>query len=91
MAGQDSDLDQEDSNSYEEAILDINFVKWQEAMKAEMDSMYANKVWTLIDGPKGIVLVGNKWIYKRKRVGDERVETFKARLVEKTLSLDSKN
>ena len=54
----------EDPRSYNEAICDINSGKWQSAMESEMDSMYSNKVWTLVDPPEGIVPIGCKWIYK---------------------------
>ncbi|GER40020.1 retrotransposon protein [Striga asiatica] len=33
-----------DPISYEKAMLDIDSIKWQEAMQFEMDSMYSNKV-----------------------------------------------
>ena len=56
--------------------------KWLEAMKLEMESMYSNTVWELVDRPEGVTPVGYKWIYKRKRGMDGNVATFKARLVE---------
>ncbi|KAL2462265.1 cysteine-rich RLK (RECEPTOR-like protein kinase) 8 [Abeliophyllum distichum] len=37
----------------------------------------------LVDAPKGIKPIGCKWVYKRKRGVDGKVETFKARLVAK--------
>ena len=52
-------------------------------MKSELDSMYSNQVWDLVKAPNGIKPVGCKWIYKRKRGIDGKVETFKARLVAK--------
>ena len=45
--------------------------------------MYSNQVWNLVDAPNGIKTIGCKWIYKRKRGIDGKVETFKARLVAK--------
>ncbi|KAK0573671.1 hypothetical protein LWI29_011808 [Acer saccharum] len=45
--------------------------------------MFNNKVWSLVDLPKGIKPIGCKWVYKRKRGMDGKVETFKARLVAK--------
>ena len=36
-------------------------------MKSELDSMYFNQVWDLIEAPNGIKPVGCKWVYKRKR------------------------
>ena len=73
----------DDPTTYDEAISDIDSSKWLEAMKSEMDSMYSNQVWDLVDPPEGIVPIGNKWIYKRKIGPDGKVETFKARLVAK--------
>ena len=55
-------------------------------MKVEMDSMYSNQVWNLVDPPKGIVPIGCKWIYKRKIGPDGKVDTYKARLVAKGYS-----
>ncbi|KAM1644665.1 hypothetical protein EV1_006205 [Malus domestica] len=73
----------EDPTDYTEAMSDIDSKRWQEAMKSEMDSMYQNQVWTLVDPPEGIVPVGNKWVFKRKIGVDGNVETYKARLVAK--------
>ena len=36
-----------------------------------------------MDPPVGVKPIGCKWIYKRKRGVDEKVETFKARLMAK--------
>ena len=52
-------------------------------MNVEMESMGSNKVWELVDLPEGIKPIGCKWVYKRKRGADGKVETFKARLVAK--------
>ena len=45
--------------------------------------MYSNQVWDLVKEPNGIKPVGCKWVYKRKRGIDGKVETFKAILVVK--------
>ena len=63
--------------------MSIDSEKWQEAMNSEMDSMYSNKVWNLVDAPEGIVPIGCKWIFKKKIGVDGKVETYKARLVAK--------
>ncbi|CAL8993231.1 unnamed protein product, partial [Prunus brigantina] len=75
--------DIEDPLNYNEAMSDIDSQKWLGAMKSEIDSMYTNQVWTLVDPPLGIVPIGNKWIFKRKIGSDGKVETYKARLVAK--------
>ena len=52
-------------------------------MKFELDSMYSNQVWDLVMALNDINPIGCKWVYKRKRGIDGKVETFKARLVAK--------
>ena len=52
-------------------------------MKFELDSMYSNQVWDLVKAPNGIKPIGRKWVYKRKRGIDGKVETSKVRLVAK--------
>ena len=50
-------------------------------MKSEIESMYSNQVWNLIDTPEGIKSIGCKLIYKKKRGADEKVKTFRPRLI----------
>ncbi|KAH9705859.1 hypothetical protein KPL70_012033 [Citrus sinensis] len=78
-----SDKHVQDPTSYNEALIDRDVEFWKKAMNQEMESMYSNKVWELVEAPNGVKPIGCKWIYKRKRGVDGRVETFKARLVAK--------
>ncbi|KAJ9546797.1 hypothetical protein OSB04_019340 [Centaurea solstitialis] len=57
--------------------------QWQEAMEAEMQSMYNNQVWELTDLPQHCRAVGRKWVFKKKTDMDGNMHTFKARLVAK--------
>ncbi|GKA02134.1 retrotransposon protein, putative, ty1-copia subclass [Tanacetum coccineum] len=57
--------------------------KWKEAMKSEIQSMYDNQVWNLVDTTHGLKMVGCKWIFKKKTNMDGKVHTYKARLVVK--------
>ena len=52
-------------------------------MKSEMQSMYDNQVWTLIDPADGLKTIGCKWVFKKKIDMDDNVHTFKERLVAK--------
>ena len=85
--GESSDLvsgeHDEDPRTYEEAILDKDADLWQKAMESEMESMYSNQVWELVEPPKGVKPIGCRWIYKRKRGSDKKVKAWKARLVAK--------
>ncbi|KAL0556725.1 hypothetical protein IC582_005241 [Cucumis melo] len=73
----------EDPLSYKQAMNDVDKDQWVKAMDLEMESMYFNSVWELVDLPKGVKHIGCKWIYKRKRDSTGKVQTFKARLISK--------
>ena len=49
-----------DPNTFDEVRSDIDFKKWLDAMKSEIDSMHSNQVWTLVDLPEGIVPIACK-------------------------------
>ena len=73
----------EDPLTYKQAMVDVDKDKWVKAMDLEMESMYFNSVWDLLDQPDGVKPIGCKWIYKRKRDDEGKVQTYKARLVAK--------
>ena len=72
-----------DPATYEKAMADVDSTHWVKAMKAELESMDSNQVWDLVESPANIKRISYKWIYKRKRGSDGKVQTFKARLVAK--------
>ena len=51
-------IQDDDLLTYSEAIERKDSNKWLSAMKSEMDSMYSNQVWTLMDPPNGINPIG---------------------------------
>ena len=51
---------EDDPTGYNEAIDDKDFSFLKEAMKSELESMYSNIVWTLMDLPQGIKPIGCK-------------------------------
>ncbi|KAL0313920.1 UNVERIFIED_CONTAM: hypothetical protein Sangu_2236400 [Sesamum angustifolium] len=57
-------------------------------MRSEVHSMHSNKVWTLVDLPKGVRPVGCELVYNRKLGINGEITTFKAGLVAKG---DTKN
>ncbi|KAL0554543.1 hypothetical protein IC582_008466 [Cucumis melo] len=60
---------------------DVDCDQWIKSMDLEMESMYSNSVWTLVEQPNDVKPIGCKWIYKRKRDQAGKTQTFKARLV----------
>ncbi|KAJ9565636.1 hypothetical protein OSB04_001602 [Centaurea solstitialis] len=66
--------DLNEPTSYAAAMSGSESEQWQEAMEAEMQSMYDNQHCRA---------VGRKWVFKKKPDVDGNVHTFKARLVAK--------
>ena len=71
-------MDQNKPTTYREAIECPNLAKWLRAVESEMQSMYDNQVWTLVDPPESAKIIECKWIFKEKA---ENI--FKGRLVAK--------
>ncbi|KAL0462539.1 UNVERIFIED_CONTAM: Retrovirus-related Pol polyprotein from transposon TNT 1-94 [Sesamum latifolium] len=76
-------LDMDEPTTYKAAMASADSEKWLIAMKYEMESMYDNKVWNLVDLPKGTRPIECKWIYKIKTDMDGKTIVYKARLVAK--------
>ncbi|KAA0062799.1 gag/pol protein [Cucumis melo var. makuwa] len=78
-----SDGDIEDPLTFKKAIEDVDKDEWIKAMNLELESMYFNSVWDLVDQLDGVKPIGCKWSYKRKRGADGKIQTFKAILMAK--------
>ena len=76
-------IENDEPTSYQEVLSSIDKQKWLDAMNSEMDSMYDNQVWNLVDLPKGAKSVGCKWVFKKKTDMEGNIVTYKARLVAK--------
>jgi hypothetical protein len=55
-------------------------------LKEKTDALKRNKTWNLVELPKDKKVVGYKWVYKLKKVVDDKVERYKTRLVAKGYS-----
>lgn len=58
---------------------------WLGVMEAKLESIHFNKVWELVEIPKGIKSIRCEGVYKRKSGVNEKVE-YKARLITKVYS-----
>ena len=68
----------DEPTTYEEYLNSLESDKWLETMQSEMDSMYENQVWTLVDPP-----IGCKWVFKKNTDMEGNVVTYNAWLVAK--------
>ena len=55
----------DDPATYDGAMMSPDSNKWLEAMKSEMESMYENQVWTLVDLPNDRKAVENNGFLRR--------------------------
>ena len=69
------DTDNNDPTSFEKAMVDADKDEWQKAMNREMELMYFNSIWSLVELPEGFKHIGYKWLYKRKKGPNGRVKT----------------
>ena len=70
-----------DPLSVSEALNSSDSHLWKDAMKSEMDAMYDNDVWSLVELPKDRVPIKSKWVFKRKIGSDGSISRYKCRLV----------
>ena len=70
-------LDNEEPNSYMEAVIGPESERWLEAMRFKMESMRDNRVWNQVDPPDGVRAIECKWIFKKKTVKMEMFTSIK--------------
>ncbi|KAE8671264.1 Detected protein of unknown function [Hibiscus syriacus] len=70
-------------STYQEAINNSDASLWMMAMKEEIEALHKNNTWDFVPLPQGRKPIGNKWVFKIKRNGDDQVERYRARLVVK--------
>ena len=64
----------------------LKVLVWFNAMKNELNALYSQKTWSLVDLPPHKNLVWCKWIFKVKRNVDGSIAGHKTRLVAKGFS-----
>jgi hypothetical protein len=59
---------------------------WVNAMHEELENFERNQVWTLVEPPCDVNVIGAKWVFKNKQGEDGEVVRNKARLVAQSFS-----
>ena len=65
-------------NQKDEALQDVD---WVNSMHDELHQFVRNDVWELVPRPKGVYVIGTKWIFKNKFDEHGTVIKNKSRLV----------
>ncbi|GKE95702.1 putative ribonuclease H-like domain-containing protein, partial [Tanacetum coccineum] len=68
-------------NEPKKLIQTLTYPSWVEAMQDELLQFKLQKVWRLVDLPKGKYAIGTKWVYRNKKNKRGIVVRSKARLV----------
>jgi hypothetical protein len=59
----------------------LSDLSWVNAIHEELENFERNQVWTLVDPPRDVNIIGIKWVFKNKQGEDGEVVRNKARLV----------
>ena len=78
--------DTAEPTTFGEAVRSPNKAKWIQAMEKEMNSLFENNFYDLVELPPQHKAIGSKWVYKIKTGADGTIERYKARLVAKGYS-----
>ncbi|KAH9752597.1 hypothetical protein KPL71_014753 [Citrus sinensis] len=70
-------------STFHETLNNSDVALWMTAMQEKIEALHKNKTWKLVPLLRGRKAVGNKWVYKIKRDGNDQVERYRARLVVK--------
>jgi hypothetical protein len=54
---------------------------WVNAMHEELENFKRNQVWTLVEPPRDVDVIGTRWVFKNKQGLDGEIVRNKARLV----------
>jgi hypothetical protein len=76
----------DDPRTIKEAVDSEDVNLWKRAMDEEMESLYKNETWDLVEFLTRRNPIGSKWVFKKKLNGEGKVEKYKSRLVEKGYS-----
>jgi hypothetical protein len=59
----------------------LSDLSWVNAMHEELENFERNQVWTLVEPPRDVNVLGTKWVFKNKQGEDGEVVRNKAHLV----------
>lgn len=79
-------LNLEIPKTYQEMKSSVNRVKWEQAVRDEINSLEINETWTLVQKPEKKNIIECKWVFAIKHDEHGNPIKYKARLVAKGFS-----
>ena len=70
-----------DPRTVKEAMASPDWLMWKAATDSEIQSLQNAKTWRKTACPAHRKVVGNQWVFRKKRKADRSIEKYKARLV----------
>ena len=70
----------------DEARSRSDWEKWETAIESELKSLADARTWEVVERPRGVNVVGCKWVFKIKRNAAKEIDKYKAQLVAKGCS-----
>src|SRR6201999_1945448 len=56
-----------DPKSLHDAKMRSDWPRWEEAMGKELDMLWKNKTWSVVERPRSKNIVGSKWVFHIKK------------------------
>ena len=73
-------------STVDEARSRSDWEKWETAIESELKSLADARTWEVVERPRGVNVVGCKWVFKIKRNAAGEIDKYKAQLVAKGYS-----
>jgi len=64
-----------------EAKSHLDWLLWEKAIEEELEMLKEAGTWELVDAPKGVNVVGSKWVFRAKKDATGNVIQYQTRLV----------
>ena len=81
LAAETSSAEALEPRSLAEAQKRPDWPLWEKAIEEELATLRAAGTWEVVDAPRGVNIVGSKWVFRAKKDAAGNVVRYKARLV----------
>jgi len=72
---------EDDQPTLEQARRSLEWPEWEKAIQSELAQLRGKGTWKMVDKPKDVVPISNKWVLTKKRDKEGNIIKYKARLV----------